>query len=156
MGDPWNALLLLSQVLSYSFATPWTDCSPPGSSVYGICQARILEWVAISYCRGSSWPRDWTYISCIGRRILYRWITRGISHKLYVYLPSLLNLPSFPYHPLGGHRTPDWTPRVTQWLPTSSLFYTWLYVYVSATCSLHLILLFPSVSASLLRLIIKI
>ena len=41
------------------------DCSPPGSSVHGIFQARILEWVAISSSRGSSWPRDWTHISCV-------------------------------------------------------------------------------------------
>ena len=41
------------------------DCSPPGSSVYGILQARILEWVATSSSRGSSWPRDWTSSSCI-------------------------------------------------------------------------------------------
>ena len=44
-----------------------------GSSVHGIFQARIMEWVVISYSRGSSWPRDWTCISCIscvGRRIL--------------------------------------------------------------------------------------
>ena len=39
------------------------DCSPPGSSVYGILQARILEWVAIPFSRGSSWPRDWTPVS---------------------------------------------------------------------------------------------
>ena len=39
------------------------DCSPPGSSVHGILQARILEWVAISYSRGSSRPRDQTHIS---------------------------------------------------------------------------------------------
>ena len=38
------------------------DCSPPGSSVHGILQARILEWVAISYFRGSSQPKDWTCI----------------------------------------------------------------------------------------------
>ena len=47
------------------------DCRPPGSSVHGILQARILEWVAISSPRGSSWPRDWTpvsYISCIAGR----------------------------------------------------------------------------------------
>ena len=37
------------------------DCSPPGFSVYGISQARILEWVAISYSRGSSQPRDWNW-----------------------------------------------------------------------------------------------
>ena len=41
------------------------DCSPPGSPVHGISQARILEWVAISSSRGSSWPRDWTNISCV-------------------------------------------------------------------------------------------
>ena len=47
------------------------DCSPPGSSVCGILQARILEWVAIPFSKGSSWPRDWTRVSCIGRQILY-------------------------------------------------------------------------------------
>ena len=39
------------------------DCSLPGSSVHGISQERILEWVAISISRGSSWPRDWIHIS---------------------------------------------------------------------------------------------
>ena len=47
------------------------DCSPPGSSVYGILQARILDWIAVSFSRGSSWPRDRTHISCTGRRIPY-------------------------------------------------------------------------------------
>ena len=50
------------------------DCSPPGSSVHGILQARILEWVAVPSSRGSSQPRNQTcfaYISCIGRRVLY-------------------------------------------------------------------------------------
>ena len=44
------------------------DCSLPGSSVHGIFQARILEWLAISFSRGSSWPRDRTHISCITGR----------------------------------------------------------------------------------------
>ena len=39
------------------------DCSPPGSSVHGILQTRILEWVAMPSSRGSSWPRDQTLIS---------------------------------------------------------------------------------------------
>ena len=62
------------------------DCSPPGSSVHGISQARILEWVAISSSRGSSWPRDRTHVSCvscIGRWILYFLSYQGspvISH----------------------------------------------------------------------------
>ena len=42
------------------------DYSQPGSSVHGILQARILEWFAISFSRGSSQPRDWTHVSCIG------------------------------------------------------------------------------------------
>ena len=41
------------------------DCSPPGSSIHRILQARILEWVAIFFSRGSSQPRGWTCISCI-------------------------------------------------------------------------------------------
>ena len=41
------------------------DYSLPGSSVHGILQARMLEWVAISLSRGSSWPGDWTHISCL-------------------------------------------------------------------------------------------
>ena len=52
------------------------DCSPPSSSVHGISQARIQEWVASFFSRGSSQPRDWTHISCIGRQILYHWATR--------------------------------------------------------------------------------
>ena len=40
------------------------DCSPPGSSVNGILQARILEWVAISSSRGSSWTMDWSHTAC--------------------------------------------------------------------------------------------
>ena len=53
------------------------DCSPPpGSSVCGISQAIILEWVAISSSRGYSWPRDGTHVSCIGMQILYCWATR--------------------------------------------------------------------------------
>ena len=51
------------------------DYSPPGSSVHGILQARIPERFAISSSRGSSWPRDGTCISCIGRQILYHWAT---------------------------------------------------------------------------------
>ena len=51
------------------------DCSPPGCSIHGILQSRILEWVTISFTRGSSWPRDQTCISCIGREILYLWST---------------------------------------------------------------------------------
>ena len=52
------------------------DCSLPGPSVHGILQARILEWVAISFSRGSYRSRDWTRVSCIGGRFFTAWVTR--------------------------------------------------------------------------------
>ena len=52
------------------------DCSPPSSSVHGILQARILEWVAISFSRGSSQPRDQTQVSHIEGRCYNLWATR--------------------------------------------------------------------------------
>ena len=58
-------------------ATPWTtvpiDYSLPGSSVHGIFQAGILEWVVISFSRGSSWPRNWTRVSCTASRFFTNW-----------------------------------------------------------------------------------
>ena len=61
------------------------DCSLPRSSVHGIFQARILEWVAISFSRGSSWPRDrtWVYLHC--RQTLYH-----LSHQGNPYFMLLL------------------------------------------------------------------
>ena len=64
------------------------DCSPPGSSVYGILQARIPEWVAISSSRGSSQLRDQTHISCvscIGRWVLHHWDTSLVAQMIYCY-----------------------------------------------------------------------
>ena len=52
------------------------DYSPPGSSVHGILQSRVLEWVAILFSRGFSWPRDWTLVSCIAGRFFTVWATR--------------------------------------------------------------------------------
>ena len=67
------------------------DCSPPGSSVHGILQARILEWVAVPASGGSSWPRDWICISCIGRQILYQ--LRHKENWSGLQFPSPGNLP---------------------------------------------------------------
>ena len=58
------------------------DCSPPGSSVHGIFQARILEWVAISFSRGSSGPRGQTQVSRIAGRLFTVWATREESFFL--------------------------------------------------------------------------
>ena len=52
------------------------DCSLPGSSVHAILQARILEWVAIPFSRGSSWPRDRTQVSRIAGQFFTIWATR--------------------------------------------------------------------------------
>ena len=55
-------------------------CATPGSSVHEISQARILEWVAISFSRGSSQPRDWTQVSWIAGRFFTVWATREASN----------------------------------------------------------------------------
>ena len=66
--DPIQLLLLWIMCMSaqscLTLCDP-KDCGPPGSSVHGILRARILEWVAISFSRGSSRPRDQTRVSCI-------------------------------------------------------------------------------------------
>ena len=73
------------------------DCNAPGSSVHRILQAKILEWVAITFCRGSSQPRDQTYVSCgsciaggffttepLGKPHIYKHICAYISMYLHV------------------------------------------------------------------------
>ena len=52
------------------------DCSPPGSSIHEILQARILEWVAVPFSKGSSQPRDWTQVSHIAGRFFTSWARR--------------------------------------------------------------------------------
>ena len=71
----WKKVKVLVTQSCLTLCDP-TDCSPPGSSVHGILQARILEWMAISFSRGSYWPRDWTRVSCIAGRLFTVWATR--------------------------------------------------------------------------------
>ena len=68
-----------------------TDCSLQGSSVRGILHARLLEWVAISFSRGSSGPRDQTQVSHIAGRLFTIWATREVKlwfnpHKHYTVI----------------------------------------------------------------------
>ena len=68
------------------------DQSPPGSSVHGILQPRILEWVAMPSSRGSSWPRDWTQvscISCIAGEFFHRWASQGSPQHSTIPLKSI-------------------------------------------------------------------
>ena len=64
------------------------DCSPLGSSVRGIIQARILEWVAVLSSRRSSRPRDQIWVSCIADGFLYYLSHQGSPHKLTIHFKS--------------------------------------------------------------------
>ena len=71
LGNPWVCVLVAQSCLT--LCDPM-DCSLTNSSVHGILQAKILEWVAISSSRRSSLPKDGTrvsYVSYLGRRVLY-------------------------------------------------------------------------------------
>ena len=78
----------------------------PGPSVYGIFQARILEWGAISYSRGSSLPRDWTWVCYTGRQILHHWrhlgSTRMIDSVSWMELRDRNWLPSCQSQSMAG------------------------------------------------------
>ena len=76
------AVQLLNPVLLFCDSM---DCSPPGSSVRGISQAKILEWVAISFSRGSFQPRDQTCVSCLAGRFF---TTEPPGRMELVLLPS--------------------------------------------------------------------
>ena len=65
------------------------DRSPPGSSAHGILQARVLEWVAISFSTESSWPKDQTHTSHIGRQVLYHWTTKKVHIFHYFTLKEI-------------------------------------------------------------------
>ena len=108
-------------VLSCVWVCNTMDCSPPGSSVYGIFQTRILEWVVISYSRGSSRSRDQTTspvspvlavaLSHWGSPQTWRW---GVGGAL-----NLRHLPSSVISPQLNYIHPDaWLPRKISWLIT--------------------------------------
>ena len=78
MREAWNLLWWFGGLVAKScptLATPM-DCSPPGSSVHGIFQARILEWISISFSRGSFQPRNWTQVSGTAGRFFTNWAMR--------------------------------------------------------------------------------
>ena len=95
------------------------DCSPPGSSVHGIFQARVPEWVAISSSRRSSWHRDRTHVPCIGRWVLHHLsrLINSLPAKSFQSCPTLCN-------PIDG--SPPGSPvpgilqaRTLQWVAIS-------------------------------------
>ena len=74
----WEALLLTWSEVKVTQLCP-TLCNPVGYAVYGILQARILEWVAFPFSRGSSQPRDQTQVSCIAGGFFTSWATREVQ-----------------------------------------------------------------------------
>ena len=72
----WKESESVSPSVVSNSATPWADCSSPGSSVREFRQARILAWVAIPFSRGSSQPRDQTWVSCVAVGFFTVWATR--------------------------------------------------------------------------------
>ena len=101
------------------------DCSPPGSSVHGILQARILKWVAISFSRGSSWPRDRTQVSHISGGCFNLWATwEALSMYAAATAKSLQSWPTL-CSPIDGSLPGSsvhgiFQARVLEWVPSPS------------------------------------
>ena len=76
MSDPWN-------LIHYNL---------PGSSIHGISQARILEWVAISSSMVSSWPRDWTHVSCVSCITIRFFTTEPLRKPPYINIYIYRNI----------------------------------------------------------------
>ena len=85
------------------------DVSLPGSSVHGIFQARVLGWVAVSFSRGSSRPRDWTQVSSIADRCFTVWATREVHNDSHGISQKCL-------------RDPTWACTICGGFPDTSLF----------------------------------
>ena len=115
ISDSWSSILgSLSCVRAQSLQSCLTLCNPmdcrlPGFSVHGVFQVRKLEWVAISFSRRSSQPRDQTHISCVDRWILYP-------------LSQLGSLAAFPGYWRNGLETSSWLH-----LPSAWFSLLWLY-----------------------------
>ena len=75
------------------------DCSLPGSFVHGILQARILEWVAIPFSRGSFWPKAWTQVFCTASRFFTIWATREDLCKCTVCFLLVVGTPFLQHNP---------------------------------------------------------
>ena len=119
MGCAQHAYLIVSD------SCDPVDCSLPGSSVHGISEARILEWVAISFSRVSSWPRNQTQVSCIAGRFFTNWAMREVLSCLQfdnwdAILKSMMHLhevemKKFIFHLLLKNSENSRTPAQWSW-----------------------------------------
>ena len=115
------------------FATPWTVCSLADSFDHGNFQARILEWVAISYSWGSSQLRDQTHISCVP--------CTGRQNQLYLYIHPLFFL--F-FSQIGHYRVLSIVPWALQQVLISYLFYIQQGIYVNLNLWNNLLIHLPA------------
>ena len=103
----WKVKVLVAQSCM-TLCNP-VECSPPGSSVHGILQAGLLKWVAISFSRGPSWPRDQIQVSCTAGRFITFLATKEALY--FPYMAPFLSTPSnfqnfeFLCLSLGSHRS---------------------------------------------------
>ena len=111
------------------------DSGPPGSSVRGILQTRIPKCVAISFSRGSSWPRGRTHISCFGKWILYHWATQyALANLSPRSSPWLLKLDKETSEKGRGWNRRE---RPSEFCGTSSIeLVFFLFFFFSVLCSL--------------------
>ena len=117
------------------------DCSPPGSSVHGIFQARILEWVAIPLSRGFSPPRDRTWGLLLCKQILYHWATRewwSIIDSAFLFSNSVVS-DSLPLHGLQHTRLP--CPSLPLGVCSNSCPLSWWCHPTTSSCDPPLLLL---------------
>ena len=113
------------------------DYSPIGFSVLSIFQARILEWISVSFFMGPSWPRDRTHVSCTGRWIFYLWTTwevpeMGIYSQnnscIYSLFPYLFG--AAPSELLRGC-FPNFSPQFSL---NKTLFYSYYRLFIDCLC----------------------
>ena len=123
------------------------DCSPPGSFGHGLFQARILERVAISSSRGSSWPKDQTRgscVFCIGRRVPYQWATKCQRQTSNPHLSPKLRFLQGCYHwPLLAKMSVDICKGYSRTIQSRNIFWSILakvgsYQKGMRSCSCHL------------------
>ena len=112
------------------------DCSPPGSSVHEILQARILEWVAISFSRGSSRPRDRTQVSRIAGRRFNLWATREAQMHVFICITELLcRTPVTNIANYAPCKIKKWIEWMCVWMDCVSIYVCiCVYTYIHCIC----------------------
>ena len=109
LGSPGDSDGNESEVAqSYPTLCIHMDCSLPGSSVHGIFQARVLQWLTISFSRGSSWPRDGTQVSHIAGKCFTIWVIREApdGKESSCNTRDQDSIPGLGRSPGGGHGNP--------------------------------------------------